>query len=110
MVSSSTASAQNRPPSGHSPWSRGRWVCRDWDWVGRPFCICSRCEGYKDSSSSLPSDVVVSNPDATGEPPGRPRMHLPEGQQPPAKASSKEAPDRQLMRGDQCMLRPHLFL
>ena len=36
-------------------------------------------------------------------------MWHPECQQPPVKASSKEVPDRPLMRGDRCIWRPHLF-
>ena len=49
---------------------------------------------------------------ATGEPPGRSeasRTNLPECQQPPVKACSKDAPDPQPMRGGRCMWRPHLF-
>jgi len=37
-------------------------------------------------------------------------MCLPECQQPPVKAYSKDAPDRPPMRGGRCMWRPHLFL
>ena len=50
--------------------------------------------------------------DATGEPPGRSeasRTNLPECQQPPVKACSKDAPDPQPMRGYRYMWRPHLF-
>ena len=36
-------------------------------------------------------------------------MYLPECQQPPAKARSKEAPGRSPMQGGRCMWRPHLF-
>ena len=61
--------------------------------------------------SALASDAGAL-PDATGEPPGRSeasRTNLPECQQPPVKACSKDAPDPQPMRGGRCMWRPHLF-
>ena len=74
--------------------------------------ICATCATC-DPKSTLPSlrFAHISARGRTGAP-GRSqasRMNLPECQQPPVKACSKDAPDRPPIRGGWCMWRPHNF-
>ena len=74
----------------------------------------SRVMTWRHSQACLPVEATglvrsfCPPVDATGEPPGRSELKLPECQQPHVKACSKGA-DPQPMRGYWYMWRPHLF-